>query len=931
MGTRSVTWLVLLGLSVPGFIASAPAQPAAGRSIEPSAGRLQGATGSAQTSPDQPRLLIHFRPAATRSERAAAIASIGGTVDRVLQEIDVTRVAIRIPSDPASDEAGLTALRLAQQPAVLSVEPDSSGSVQLAPNDPFYLSDPSFGLGQWGLRRAHVDQAWDVVRGLPSITVAVIDTGIDQSHPDLVGVVLPGTTFLTAPDPTCPVGSTIDDNGHGTHVAGIIAANGNNGIGVAGVAFGVKILPIKALDCQGAGLMSDVASGVTWATDHGARVINISLGSSAAQTTLQDAIRYAIAHNVLVVAAAGNCGVSSSRCATLNEPQYPGAFPEVLAVAATDENDGHPSFSNIGAYIGVSAPGVHIYSTIPTYPTTLSRVAGVTTYASFVGTSQASPFVAGIAGLILSHEPGLSVAQLIDRLKSTADDLGSPGADPVFGAGRVNALRAVGASATVRYGATYDASSVPARGTIGAPLVAPVRLTNTSSFAWSATGPNPVNLAYHWADVANGTVIWDGQRSPLPADVPIGGTATVNATIPTPKVPGTYVLRLDLVREGIAWFSSNGVTTANLSVAVTSGLAASYAPAASAQSTLALGPTSFSVSVSNTGTATWPAAGATPVHLSYHWLGPNGLVVVWDGARGVLPVDVAPGQSAVVAIPIVSPLTVGPYTLRLDLVQEGVTWFSAQGVTPRDVAINVTTGVGATYAFASPATAFLPGSRVLVPVTIVNTGLLTWAAAGPNPVHAAAHLFDSVGRVVSWDGERAVLPRDIAPGQSISVPVAFAVPLGSSPASYAVRVDLVREGLAWFSADGVAPGVGALTAAPDYRSSITTTATTVSRGAPSIAITVTNTSAVPWISWISGGAAPIDVSSHWLAADGTPLVWDGPRVSLGSQTVAPGGSISLTIPLAPPPAGAVSVVVDLVAEGLRWFGNGSPTRITLVP
>ena len=928
MGTRLVVWLVLLGLVVPGLLASAPARPAAARSIEPSAGGTQGSAATARTAPDQPRLLVHFRPEATAAERAAAIASIGGTVDRELHQIDVTRVAIRIPADPLGDEPGLTALRLSQDPAVRSVEPDSIGSVQFAPNDPFYLSDPSFGLGQWGIRKAHVDQAWDIVRGSPSIIVAVIDTGIDRNHPDLGGVVLSGATFLTAPDPTCPAGSTIDDNGHGTHVAGVIAANGNNGIGIAGVAFGVKILPIKALDCQGAGLMSDVASGVIWATDHGARVINISLGSSAAQSTLQDAVRYAIARNVIVVAAAGNCGVLSSRCTTLNEPQYPGAYPEVLAVAATDDNDGHASFSNVGAYVGVSAPGVHIYGTIPTYPTTLSQSTGLTSYASISGTSQASPFVAAVAALLLGQEPGLSVAQLIDRLKSTADDLGAFGPDPVFGSGRVNALRAVTASTTIRYGASYDVSAVPARGTIGVPLVAAVRITNTSSFPWIATGVNPVDLAYHWADLANNTVTWDGQRSPLPADVPIGGTVTVNATILTPKATGTYVLRLDLVREGVAWFSSNGVATANVSVAITSGLAASYAPVASAQSTFVLGPTTFSVTVSNTGTAVWPAGGATPVRLSYHWLGPTGLVVVWDGARGLLPADVAPGQSAVVAMPIASPMSVGPYTLRLDLVQEGVTWFSAQGVTPRDIAVTVTTGVGATYAFASPATAFLPGSRVLVPVTLTNTGLLTWAAGGPNPVHAAAHLYDSVGRVVVWDGERAVLPRDVAPGQSIIVPVALAVPLGSSPASYGVRVDLVREGLAWFSDDGVAPGTGALRADPDYRASVATTATTVSRGAPSIAITLTNTSAVPWI---TGGSAPIDVSSHWLAADGTPLVWDGPRVALGAQTVAPGASISLTIPLAPPPASAVAVVVDLVAEGLRWFGNGSPMRVTLVP
>jgi len=196
--------------------------------------------------------------------------------------------------------------------------------------------------------------------------------------------------------------------------------------GVAGVAFGVKILPIKALDCQGSGLMSDVASGVIWAADHGARVINISLGSSAGQATLQDAIRYAVAHNVLVVAAAGNCGVLSSRCTTVNEPQYPGAYPEVLAVAATDENDGHASFSNTGAYVGISAPGVRIFSTTPTYPTTLSRAGSPTSYAAFSGTSQATPMVAGVAALLLSREPSLTPAQLTTRLRGNHLTAGVP-------------------------------------------------------------------------------------------------------------------------------------------------------------------------------------------------------------------------------------------------------------------------------------------------------------------------------------------------------------------------------------------------------------------------------------------------------------------------------------------------------------------------
>lgn len=932
MGRRLVLWLAVLGLLVPGLVMSAPARPAAARSIEASATSLQASTATARTDPAQPRLLVHFRTDATAAERAAAIASIGGTVDRVLDAIDVTRVAIKISTDPMGDDTGLAALRLSHHPAVLSVEPDSAGSVEFTPNDPFYLTDPSLGLGQWGIRKAHVDQAWDIVRGSAAVIVAVIDTGIDPGHPDLAGVALPGMTFLTSPDPTCPAvapGSTRDDNAHGTHVAGVIAANGNNGIGIAGVAFGVKILPIKALDCQGAGLMSDVASGIIWAADHGARIINVSLGSSSAQATLGSAVHYAVSHGVFVVAAAGNCGVISTRCASINEPQYPGAYPEAFAVAATDINDRRASFSNVASYVALAAPGVGIYSTTPTYPTTLSTsTPGTTSYAAYQGTSQASPFVAGVAALLLSKDPTLTVAQLADRLRSGADDLGTPGVDPEFGAGRVNALRSLAATTpggVSFYGAAYQRpASFTGRGFTTLPLTFAVTITNTSNFTWTVGGTNPVRLGYHWIGDGAKTLVWDGLRSPLPNDVLPGGTVTVNATIPTLPAVGSYLLRLDLVREGIGWFSGNNVAPLDLSTFLSNGLAASYAPTASTQSTFVLGANAFSVTVTNTGAVTWPAAGPNPVHLSYHWLAPDGSVVVWDGARASLPADVAPGQSAVVAIPVIAPAPVGPYTLRVDLVQEGVAWFSAQGVPTRDFAINVTNGYGASYTVGA-LTPQLPGGRAVMPVTLRNDGLVTWTAGGANPIHVAAHIIDAAGAMVSWDGERSTLPNDLAPGQSVTASVIVNTP--AKAGSYTVRVDLVREGVAWLSSYGVAPALLGLQAIEDYRASFQITATQVSISAPAISVTVTNTSIA---TWSNTGSSPVDLSAHWLAADGRVLVWDGPRGPLG-RSVAPGESVTVNLTLASPPPGAAMLVVDLVAEGQRWFGIGSARPMTLVP
>lgn len=905
------------------------ARPADARIIAPSVAASDAP--AALTVPiDAPRILVRFRPEASAAARAAAVVAVGGTIDRDLPALGAARIAI---TDQASDLYGDTPAAvaiLARDPAIARVEADRVIRTSFTPNDSLYLTDPSFGLGQWGLRKTQVDRAWDVVRGSAAITVATIDTGVDASHPDLAGALLPGTTFVSSPSQGCTAGTTFDDNGHGTHVAGIIGANGNNGQGIAGTAFGVRVLPVKALDCQGTGLLSDVASGITWAADQGARVINISLGSDSDSPTLHDAIRYAVSRNVLVVAAAGNCGDPSrtypnATCPSLNVVEYPGAYPEVLAVAATDANDAHAAFSNTGAYVGIAAPGVTILSTVPTYPTTLSRSSGLMNYAAFRGTSQASPLVAGVAALVLSREPGLTVAQVIDRLKSTADDLGAVGIDPVFGAGRVNALRAVTASSTVTYGAAYDSSAVPTRATAGTPFTATVSVTNRSSFVWSAGGPNPVRLAYHWSDLAGNTVVWDGQRSALAADVAIGAAASVRATIAPPPTPGSYLLRLDLVREGLAWFSGQGVPTANLTVAVTNGLGATYAPTAGAASTFTFGPNAYSVTVTNSGTRTWSAAGPTPVHLSYHWLTAAGTMVVWDGARASLPSDLGPGQSATVALPVTAPSAAGSYLLRLDLVEEGVAWFSGQGVPTRDVPISVSSGFAATITPGAGLPVLLPGGRTAIAITLRNDGVASWPSGGTSPVHVAVHLADAQGATVRWDGERTLLPSDVAPGQTVTTTAIVAAPLVAG--SYVARIDLVREGIAWFSGYGVRTADLPLTVAADFRAGFTSGPLTVSRSAPAAQVTVTNTGVT---TWTPGGAAPLSLSAHWLAADGTVLLWDGPRTTL-AQAVVPGGQITLSVGLAPPPPGASQLVVDLVADGLRWFGAGSPRAVTLVP
>ena len=292
------------------------------------------------------------------AQRAAVVASVGGFVDQEIGALGLVRIAIPADGSDSYGDGPAIAAFVAKQPGVASAEFDSTVRVEFTPNDQFFTNDPYVQLGQWGLRKAQVDRAWDVVRS-SAIKIAVIDTGVDPNHPDLVGALLPGRTFVTNLTTGCARVDN-DDNSHGTHVTGIIAASANNGVGIAGVAFGAKILPLKALDCDGSGLLSDVAQAIVYATDQGARILSISLGSGSDASTLRSAVQYATTRNVLVVVAAGNCGTSAPlnpRCSSLNEVSYPAAYTDSLAVSATDADDTRAPFSTQGNYVDISAPG----------------------------------------------------------------------------------------------------------------------------------------------------------------------------------------------------------------------------------------------------------------------------------------------------------------------------------------------------------------------------------------------------------------------------------------------------------------------------------------------------------------------------------------------------------------------------------------------
>jgi thermitase len=339
----------------------------------------------------------------------------------------------------ASSNAGATVKALRRSDLVKYAEKNRILASQATPNDPLFAD--LYGLNNTGQTGGTADadidapEGWDAAGLAPfpasgGPKVGIVDTGIQSNHPDLAGKV---ANCARSGNGLLPIGGSLregtcpDDNGHGTHVAGTISANANNGTGVTGVAFNSPLAICKALGGPlGTGSTSDVANCITWAHDKGAKVISMSLGGGAS-TTLKNAVDYAWknggANGSVLVAAAGNDGD-----ATLN---YPAAYANVVSVAATDDADRRASFSNANADVEIAAPGVDITSTWIN-----------SGYNTISGTSMATPHVAGAAAVIKGKNPGLTAAGVVAKLVASVDDLGPAGRDQSFGFGRVNLQKA---------------------------------------------------------------------------------------------------------------------------------------------------------------------------------------------------------------------------------------------------------------------------------------------------------------------------------------------------------------------------------------------------------------------------------------------------------------------------------------------------------
>jgi len=405
-------------------------------------------------------VMVKFKPNATKSARKAALTKFRATSEQPL-----TDDLVKITGTASAPEL----LKKAKaDPTVALASLNYKRHIDAVPNDEYYGTDQKAYLNT-----VRMPQAWDLAKSTGSQIVAVLDTGVDAGHPDLVGHLVAGVNT------TSPNRGPIDDNGHGTMTLGIIAAAANNGAGVAGIGWNVKAMPVKVLSADGSGYDLDIAEGIDWATAHGAKVINMSLGGPGDNEVLHDAVKRAAAKGVVIVAAAGNNGS--------NELHYPSAYPEVISVGATDAAGALTSFSQYGDSVDVAAPGWDILSTGVRSMTP----SGYEPYWYCTGTSCSSPIVAGVAALVRNKWPSYTSAQVTARIKNLARDAGPRGTDPYYGAGILDAYAALGGKWTTDFAqGPVDGDDQPARAT---------------AITTSGTGATPLEGDVDWYKVSAGT------------------------------------------------------------------------------------------------------------------------------------------------------------------------------------------------------------------------------------------------------------------------------------------------------------------------------------------------------------------------------------------------------------------------------------------
>jgi thermitase len=435
-------------------------------------------------------VLVRLKPGADKTEVASLV---DGDIIEQFKIGSMEYLRIRVTG---SESVEKTVEILEKDKQIDYAEPNYIYQVCLEPNDPYFASR------QYHHRRINSTSAWDVTTGSESVTIAIIDTGVDGTHPEFSGRMIGGYDYVLGKVLTGNENS--DGHGHGTHVAGIAAATGNNSIGVAGVDWNAKIMPVRVLDNTGSGSTEKIAQGVGFAAEN-ADVINLSLGGRGYSLTFQDSVIAAREKGVVVVVAMGN---------SYNKKlQFPAGYQGVMAVGSTDANDVISSFSTWGEWISVAAPGSEIFSTI-----------SGGSYRTANGTSMATPQVAGLAALLLAKNPGWSPSRVRTQIEDTTDDFGAAGFDQVYGYGRINAGRALTQATVNRYG------TVEVRVTLdAAPYSISTILKNTSGKTVSTMRTKSGGKAVFF-DIPAGsyTVGIAGTPNTVPVTVTAGEKSSVN-------------------------------------------------------------------------------------------------------------------------------------------------------------------------------------------------------------------------------------------------------------------------------------------------------------------------------------------------------------------------------------------------------------------
>lgn len=501
------------------------------------------------------RLLAQPILGANPSAIALALNRGGARLEKTLGRINVH--VLQVP-EPALDHVSAALMKTG---LFTFVERDNllQSATAVSANDPYFSS-------QWHLSAIQSPSAWGITTGTSNVIIAVIDSGVDWSHPDLAPNLVPGWNFLTG------TSTTQDNAGHGTAVAGTAAAASNNSIGVTGVSWGNKIMPLQVLDATTAASYSNLASAITYAADHGARIISISLCGSSASSTLQSAESYAWNKGSVIFAAAGNSSSSA--------PTYPAADPNVVAVSASDVNNTFASFSNYGSWIDLAAPGNNILTTV---------LGG--SYGGWYGTSFSTPVAAAVGALVLSVKPGLSSASLVSLLEQNADDLGTAGWDQYFGYGQVNAYKSVLAAGTPVSDTTAPTVSISSPGA-AATVAGTISVQGTASDNVGVTtlqfyvdnqvvtsvNSSPFAFPLNTANYANGTHTLKVTASDAAGNI---GSASVSVNVNNVSVTDTTPPVVSIVSP----ISGASVTKVTGSVTIT----------ASAQDNVAVSQVSFYV------------------------------------------------------------------------------------------------------------------------------------------------------------------------------------------------------------------------------------------------------------------------------------------------------------------------------------------------